>query len=58
MPAKKQSAKKKTTNQKKSKYNFKNILFEKKRKVAYVTINRPEVRNALNSDTREELAPD
>ena len=56
MPAKKQSARKKTTNQKKSKYNFKNILFEKKRKVAYVTINRPEVRNALNSDTREELA--
>jgi len=56
MPAKKQSARKKTTNQKKSKYSFKNILFEKKRKVAYVTINRPEVRNALNSDTREELA--
>lgn len=56
MPAKKQSARKKTTNQKKSKYNFKNILFEKKRKVAYVTINRPEVRNALNSETREELA--
>jgi len=56
MPPKKQSARKKTTNQKKSKYSFKNILFEKKRKVAYVTINRPEVRNALNSDTREELA--
>ncbi len=56
MPAKKQSARKKTTNQKKPKYSFKNILFEKKRKVAYVTINRPEVRNALNSDTREELA--
>ena len=56
MSAKKQSARKKTTNQKKSKYSFKNILFEKKRKVAYVTINRPEVRNALNSDTREELA--
>lgn len=56
MPAKKQSARKKTTNQKKSKYSFKNILFEKKRKVAYVTINRPEVRNALNSETREELA--
>ncbi len=56
MPAKKQSARKKTTNRKKSKYSFKNILFEKKRKVAYVTINRPEVRNALNSDTREELA--
>lgn len=36
--------------------DLKNILYEKKRKVAYVTINRPEVRNALNTQTREELA--
>jgi dihydroxynaphthoic acid synthetase len=56
MPTTKKRVKKKTTGQKKSKYSFKNILFEKKRKVAYITINRPEVRNALNSDTREELA--
>lgn len=53
---KKTATKPKTTKPKTSKYNFKNILFEKKRRVAYVTINRPEVRNALNSDTREELA--
>ena len=32
------------------------ILYSKKNKVAYVTINRPEVRNALNSEVREELA--
>jgi len=35
---------------------FQNILYTKKDRVAYVTINRPEVRNALNSQTREELA--
>ena len=35
---------------------LKNILYEKKRKVAYITINRPETRNALNTQTREELA--
>lgn len=32
------------------------ILYEKKDRIARVTINRPEVRNALNSKTREELA--
>lgn len=41
---------------KKTGLDLKNILYEKKRKVAYVTINRPEVRNALNTQTREELA--
>ncbi|MBI2485541.1 MAG: enoyl-CoA hydratase/isomerase family protein [Deltaproteobacteria bacterium] len=35
---------------------FENILYDKKDRVARVTINRPEVRNALNSKTREELA--
>jgi len=54
------SAKKKTGGAKapRKKYglDLKNILYEKKRKVAYVTINRPEVRNALNTQTREELA--
>lgn len=59
--AKSQSSAKKKTGGAKSprkKYglDLKNILYEKKRKVAYVTINRPEVRNALNTQTREELA--
>lgn len=44
------------SNKSKAKSKFKNIIFQKKRRVAYVTINRPEVRNALNSDTREELS--
>ncbi|MCI0453362.1 MAG: enoyl-CoA hydratase-related protein [Candidatus Dadabacteria bacterium] len=35
---------------------FDNILYEKKDRIAHVTINRPEVRNALDSKTREELA--
>ncbi|HXG31418.1 MAG TPA: enoyl-CoA hydratase-related protein [Thermodesulfobacteriota bacterium] len=35
---------------------FENIIYEKKDRIARVTINRPEVRNALNSETREELA--
>lgn len=35
---------------------FENILYEKKNRIARVTINRAEVRNALNSATREELA--
>ncbi len=55
MPAAKKKVRT-TSRQKKSKYDFKNIIFEKKRRVAYLTINRPQVRNALNSDTREELA--
>jgi dihydroxynaphthoic acid synthetase len=32
------------------------VLYEKKDRIARVTINRPEVRNALDSKTREELA--
>ncbi len=59
--AKTQTAAKKTTRRvkapkKKPGLELQNILYEKKRKVAYVTINRPEVRNALNTQTREELA--
>lgn len=34
---------------------FENLLFEKKAGIAYVTINRPAVRNALNSATMKEL---
>ncbi len=34
---------------------FENILFEKKNAIAYVTINRPKVLNALNMATMEEL---
>jgi enoyl-CoA hydratase/carnithine racemase len=35
--------------------NYENILFEKKDTIAYVTINRPKVLNALNMATMEEL---
>jgi enoyl-CoA hydratase/carnithine racemase len=35
--------------------NFENILLEKKNSIAYVTVNRPEVLNALNMATMEEL---
>jgi enoyl-CoA hydratase len=35
--------------------NFENILLEKKNAIAYVTINRPKVLNALNMATMEEL---
>jgi len=35
--------------------NFENILFEKKNWLAYVTVNRPKVLNALNMATMEEL---
>src|SRR6202142_2437401 len=35
--------------------NFENILFEKKSTIAYVTVNRPKVLNALNMATMEEL---
>jgi enoyl-CoA hydratase/carnithine racemase len=35
--------------------NFTNILFEKKNAIAYVTVNRPKVLNALNMATMEEL---
>src|SRR5437773_12518716 len=34
---------------------FSNILFEKKNAIAYVTVNRPKVLNALNMATVEEL---
>jgi enoyl-CoA hydratase/carnithine racemase len=34
---------------------FSNILFEKKNAVAYITVNRPKVLNALNMATMEEL---
>src|SRR5437763_16423015 len=35
--------------------NFSNILFEKKNAIAYVTVNRPKVLNALNMATMDEL---
>jgi enoyl-CoA hydratase/carnithine racemase len=35
--------------------SFENILLEKKNAIAYVTINRPKVLNALNMATMEEL---
>jgi enoyl-CoA hydratase len=35
--------------------NFENILLEKKHSIAYVTVNRPKVLNALNMATMEEL---
>jgi enoyl-CoA hydratase/carnithine racemase len=35
--------------------DFLNILYEKKGRVAYVTINRPEVMNAINPPTYKEL---
>jgi len=35
--------------------NFENVLLEKKNSIAYVTVNRPKVLNALNMATMEEL---
>src|SRR5205823_9003590 len=35
--------------------NFENILFERKNAIAYVTVNRPKLLNALNMATMEEL---
>ena len=35
--------------------NFENILLEKKNSIAYVTVNRPKVLNALNMATMDEL---
>ena len=35
--------------------NFENILLEKKNSIAYVTVNRPKVLNALNMATMEDL---
>ena len=34
---------------------FENILLEKKNAIAYVTVNRPKVLNALNMATMEDL---
>src|SRR5690348_9312135 len=34
---------------------FENILYEKKSSIAYVTVNRPKVLNALNAATMAEL---
>src|SRR3954454_7795959 len=35
--------------------NFENILLQKKNSIAYVTVNRPKVLNALNMATMDEL---
>ncbi len=35
--------------------NYENILLEKKNSIAYVTVNRPKVLNALNMATMEDL---
>src|ERR1700692_1883952 len=35
--------------------SFENILLEKKNSIAYVTVNRPKVLNALNMATMEQL---
>src|ERR1044072_6342504 len=35
--------------------DFQNLLFEKKNQIAYITLNRPKVLNALNMATMEEL---
>src|SRR6266850_2231606 len=34
---------------------FENLLFEKKEGIAFMTVNRPSVRNALNDETMHEL---
>ena len=35
--------------------DFKNIIYEQKGRLAYVTINRPERRNAIDGDTSKEI---
>jgi len=35
--------------------SFKNIIYEKKGRLAYVTLNRPERRNAIDGETSKEL---
>jgi len=37
--------------------NLEHVIYEKKDHVAYVTINRPEVRNALHSYAHAERRP-
>jgi dihydroxynaphthoic acid synthetase len=55
--AKEESAKPKNSKKgDKESLKFDNVLYEKKDRIARITINRPEVRNALDSKTREELA--
>jgi enoyl-CoA hydratase/carnithine racemase len=34
---------------------FRTILFERRRQIAWVTLNRPEVRNAYNTEMRDDL---
>ena len=34
---------------------FENALYDKKDQIAYITVNRPKVLNALNMATMEEL---
>src|SRR5277367_1722521 len=38
-----------------TKLSLENVLYEKKGAIAYVTLNRPKVLNALNNKTWEEL---
>ena len=50
------SSSKKYSGESPSTFHFKNILYEKKNWRAVITINRPEVLNALNLGTLEELS--
>ncbi len=52
----KRKSKKPGKNPNKGGFDFEDILYEKDGRIARITINRPEVRNALRSKTREELA--
>ena len=36
--------------------NLENVLYEKRAAIAYVTLNRPKLPNALNMSTRSDLA--
>ncbi|HLC26926.1 MAG TPA: enoyl-CoA hydratase-related protein [bacterium] len=35
--------------------SYQNILYEKEGKIGWITVNRPEVRNALNAETLEDI---
>ncbi|MBX6394888.1 MAG: enoyl-CoA hydratase/isomerase family protein, partial [Alicyclobacillaceae bacterium] len=35
---------------------FRNILYEERGRLAVITVNRPEFRNAINGETLEEIA--